>query len=128
MIQRDCGGCTLCCKVMAVDELGKPARTWCPHCQIGHGCGSYDTRPKSCIDFHCGWLAGIGPDSLRPDKSKVIIAQSRETNMVVHVDPGAPDAWRRPGAKMLINKAIREGFEVIVKVGPNRIRIDQAQA
>lgn len=125
MIQRTCGGCTLCCKVMAVDELGKPARAWCPHCRIGQGCGIYETRPKSCIDFRCAWLAGIGADNLRPDKSKVVIAQSRETNMVVHVDPGSPDAWRRPAAKQLINKAIREGFEVFVKVGPDSTRILQ---
>ena len=26
---RACGGCSLCCKVMVIAELAKPAGTWC---------------------------------------------------------------------------------------------------
>jgi hypothetical protein len=35
---RSCDSCTLCCKLMPVDQHAKPAATWCPHCESGSGC------------------------------------------------------------------------------------------
>jgi len=58
---RSCGTCTLCCKVLAVDELKKPHGKWCAHCKTGQGCGIYDTRPAECRDFRCTWLTGVPP-------------------------------------------------------------------
>jgi hypothetical protein len=46
MSERSCGDCTLCCKVMAVEALGKPAGSWCSHCKPGRGCLIYETRPE----------------------------------------------------------------------------------
>ena len=40
-------GCTACCKILKIRELNKPANTWCKHCNIGVGCGIYDSRPES---------------------------------------------------------------------------------
>lgn len=53
---RICGTCTLCCKVMEVSELSKPAQQWCPHADPRRGCMIYETRPQSCRDFMCQWL------------------------------------------------------------------------
>ena len=36
---RECGACTLCCKVFDVPVLEKPAGQWCKHCLPGRGCG-----------------------------------------------------------------------------------------
>jgi hypothetical protein len=53
---RECGDCTLCCKVMAIEQLAKPASSWCPHCKPGHGCRIYPERPDECRSFNCLWL------------------------------------------------------------------------
>ena len=53
---RECGDCTLCCKVMAIEQLAKPASAWCPHCKPGRGCRIYADRPAECRAFSCLWL------------------------------------------------------------------------
>src|SRR4051812_14872278 len=50
---RECGTCTLCCKVAAVEELNKPNGVWCSHCLSGKRCTIYDQRPQSCRSFYC---------------------------------------------------------------------------
>lgn len=42
---RSCAGCTLCCKLLAVEALAKPRAKWCPHCDSKQGCTIYETRP-----------------------------------------------------------------------------------
>ncbi len=32
-----CDGCTVCCKVLKIRELDKPANIWCAECKIGGG-------------------------------------------------------------------------------------------
>jgi hypothetical protein len=98
-----CDGCTLCCKLIAVEEIRKPRNQWCPDCRKGKGCGVYDTRPKACREFLCVWLdaqdkdksaAIFGPDT-KPDKcGVVIIAGADGRTAFAHVDPGYPNAWR----------------------------------
>src|SRR5882724_2041221 len=51
-----CGTCTMCCKLLFVNELKKPKNTWCEHCAIGTGCKVYQDRPASCAGFKCLWL------------------------------------------------------------------------
>ena len=38
---RHCGGCTLCCKLIPVEELNKPAGARCKHVRTGKGCSIY---------------------------------------------------------------------------------------
>jgi hypothetical protein len=74
-----CGGCTACCTVQGIRELGKPYYTRCQH-QTDTGCGIYGNHPKSCQDYSCLWnigyrmADGIAPGDIieRPDKSGVI--------------------------------------------------------
>lgn len=97
MSERDCGGCTLCCKVLGIVALEKPKGRWCPHCVVGRGCGVYETRPDECRTFHCLWLQreNLGPE-WRPDRSKFVMWPSPDNAvLVVQVDPGSPDAWRK---------------------------------
>ena len=36
---RQCGDCSLCCKVLGIPELNKPKDAWCPQlCAAGTGC------------------------------------------------------------------------------------------
>jgi len=93
MTARACGDCTLCCKVMAIEELSKPASRWCRHCKPGCGCQIYDSRPGECRDFNCLWLIDqrFGPH-WRPNKSKLVLTTS-EDGIEVRCDPTFPDAW-----------------------------------
>ncbi|MGY3588755.1 hypothetical protein ACVIGB_002288 [Bradyrhizobium sp. USDA 4341] len=44
---RQCGSCTLCCKVLEVTDLGKLVNTVCNHIRAGGGCDIYNERPGS---------------------------------------------------------------------------------
>ena len=93
---RDCGTCTLCCKVYDVPVLDKPAGTWCRHCRPGRGCGIHDTRPDYCRSFHCLWMTQgwLGPE-WKPERCKMVLSVDPATNFLfVNVDPGAPAAWK----------------------------------
>jgi hypothetical protein len=95
MTARTCGDCTLCCKVMAIEELAKPVGQWCRHCKPGHGYLVYDSRPAECRAFHCLWL--IDPRfgaHWKPSKSKLVVTTS-EDGLEIRCDSGFPDAWRR---------------------------------
>ena len=94
---RDCGACTLCCKVYDVPALDKVAGTWCTHCRPGRGCGIHETRPTHCRSFHCLWMTQtwLGPE-WKPDRAKMVLTIDPVTNFLfVQVDPGAAAAWRR---------------------------------
>jgi hypothetical protein len=94
---KDCGACTLCCKVMRIDALAKPDGAWCGHCAVGSGCKIHDTKPDECRDFYCGFLQDprLG-EEWRPSKSKfVLVAELDGRRIAVHVDPQRPDAWRQ---------------------------------
>lgn len=93
---RSCGTCTLCCKLMPVDEIGKPVGQWCKHCAPGRGCTIYENRPGECRSFHCAWLtaADVGPE-WQPLKSKMVVyVDAGGQRLGIHVDPSRPMAWR----------------------------------
>lgn len=92
---RECGDCTLCCKVMAIETLAKPVGSWCPHCKPGRGCLIYANRPTECQSFSCLWLADDKLDEhWKPNKSKLVLTTS-EDGIEVRCDPGFPDAWHK---------------------------------
>ncbi|HWE04420.1 MAG TPA: hypothetical protein VG326_18595 [Tepidisphaeraceae bacterium] len=68
-----CGGCTVCCHVMGLRDLGKPFYARCEHV-ADKGCGIYADRPKNCQDFVCSWAAGLLGDAenWRPDRSGLL--------------------------------------------------------
>ena len=69
---RDCGGCTVCCKDLAINEpdLKKVRGVLCEHCAKDSGCAIYETRPGICRTWFCGWrLLPQLDDGWRPDKS-----------------------------------------------------------
>jgi hypothetical protein len=94
---RQCGECTLCCKVFTIAELEKPAGTWCTHCAIGKGCTIYETRPKTCQIFNCSYLETAWIDEIwRPSICNMVLtADPANKRVLVRVDPDQPDAWTK---------------------------------
>ena len=88
---RSCGTCSICCKVMQVDELEKPQGVWCRHCTPGRGgCSIHATRPAVCRDFFCGWLisSALGAE-WQPSTCKMLINfETNRLRLTIHVDPG----------------------------------------
>jgi hypothetical protein len=117
---RQCGSCTLCCKVLAVAELEKPGGVWCPHCRPGKGCGIYETRPQECRTFRCLWLADPQfPEELKPERSKLVFAlDATKKRVIAYCDPGRPLAWKEAANyRLLKNMAIvsaESGRQVVV--------------
>ena len=117
---RQCGSCTLCCKVLAVAALEKPAGVWCRHCRPGQGCGIYEERPQECRTFGCLWLADPNfPEELKPERSKLVfVLEANKSRVVAHCDPGRPLAWREAeNYRLLKNMAIvsaDSGRQVVV--------------
>jgi len=116
-----CGSCTCCCKVFAIPEVETPAGSWCSHCHVGKGCKIYETRPTTCANFECLFLESQSvpgqafPLNLRPDKCKVVFSGSTRPDIIVGTTmPGAPDAWRRPVVRALIDRIVRGGQRVCV--------------
>ena len=58
LMNRHCGGCTLCCKLIPVEELHKAAGQRCKHQITGKGCRIYERRPTSCREWTCLWIKG----------------------------------------------------------------------
>ena len=95
---RSCGDCSMCCKIMQVDEFDKPQGVWCRHCAPGRGgCTIHESRPSVCRDYFCGWLmsSNLGAE-WQPSICKMLINFEKDgLRISVHVDPAHPTAWRR---------------------------------
>jgi hypothetical protein len=122
MSENLCGSCTLCCKVLSIEELGKVQGVWCEHCKPGTGCGAYATRPPSCQQFECLWLqtqkdpVAKFPPNLRPDRCHVVLVTLDEGQaLVAHVDPAYPDAYQTGGLGHLV-KSFRDRREGVIVV------------
>ncbi|HEX4144972.1 MAG TPA: hypothetical protein VHY91_15815 [Pirellulales bacterium] len=78
---------------MAIDELRKANYEACPHAR---GCCTiYESRPKTCRTWSCGWLLGRvdGDERTRPDKLGLMFNRERlggkPITVVYEVWPGA---------------------------------------
>jgi hypothetical protein len=115
---KDCGLCSLCCKLIEVPNLAK-AGEWCPHCcpgTVGGGCMIHNDRPEYCKGFHCFWRAESWPDEYRPDRSKVIFeALPGVKTILISVDPDKPDAWKKKSILAVIEKLRKKGRPLVLK-------------
>lgn len=116
---RTCGDCTLCCKLMGVPELKKPAARWCPACDQGRGCSTYDERPPSCRNFQCFWLMDEGfPDDFRPDRIGALASfNDTPDSVVLHVDPARRNVLRKPEVRALVDALLKSYAKVFVVNG-----------
>ncbi len=125
-MKRECGECSLCCKVMAVPEIDKPRDKWCSHARPGAGgcaiIGQPD-RPANCGAFLCAWVERDDalPEDFRPDKVHAFFVGSvKGDGMVVHVDPAYPLAHKEGRLAKLIEKVVSRGVRVAVVCGNRR--------
>jgi len=123
---KSCGSCGMCCKLLGVDAVQKPAGSWCRHYRRGQGCEIYHERPGACASFECLWLDSdkLG-EAWRPDRAKFVMYTEREgLRLNVIVDPASPTAWRREPYYSRIkamSQRTAEGCELVVCVGERRI-------
>ena len=107
---RQCGDCSLCCKVLGIPELDKPKDEWCPNFAAGTGCRIYADRPPSCRDFVCRWLAdpAMGPE-WKPSVCKMVL-DAKPRLLVVHVDPAASKPWRAEPYFSVLKRLAAQGL------------------
>jgi hypothetical protein len=129
---RKCGTCTLCCKLLAVQEIEKPAGVPCVHCDEGQGCQIYKSRPKQCRMFDCYFLGNPKlRENWRPSKSHIVlVADPNGLRLAAHVDPQWPLAWRPEPFYSMLKKWAQEAMvwsdrlgQVLVCVGKQTIVI-----
>ena len=123
---KSCGDCSLCCKLMGIEALAKPAGQWCGHFRKGAGCGIYADRPPACVSFQCLWTGSEKlDDRWRPDRAKFVMFTEQDgRRLTVVVDPAAPDAWRKePYYSRLkaMSERAHDGYELLISIGDRRI-------
>jgi hypothetical protein len=111
-MNRKCGDCTLCCRLVGVEELHKRSGERCKH-QRFNGCAIYKSRPVSCRAWSCRWLVDEDCVELRrPDRSHYVVdimpdfitcqqdGKSFDVPVVqIWCDPKYPDAHRDPALR-----------------------------
>lgn len=133
-MNRQCGGCTLCCKLLPVPTIDKPASTRCRY-QSTKGYAVYHKTgfPRACEVWNCRWLAD--PDTARlrrpdrahyvvdvmPDLVRIVDNETGEPIEIiviqVWVDPAFPDAWRDPA---LLDYAEAAGEALLLRYNSGR--------
>lgn len=128
---RECGGCSLCCRLLPMAEIGKPSGARCPK-QCSTGCRIYDARPFACRVWSCRWLVDDAEADLkRPDRSHYVVdplpdfvtvrddatGQEAKLGVVqVWVDPAHPDAHREPGLRRYLARiGERQGYAALIR-------------
>jgi hypothetical protein len=131
-IGRSCGACTLCCRLLPIRELRKPAATKCPHQKFGKGCTIYAHRPTECRAWSCRWVSDRATVGMpRPDRCHYVIDMSydhitmnpndggeaqRLSVFQVWCDPAFPMAYRAPELRAYtLMRAEKHGIGCIVR-------------
>jgi hypothetical protein len=129
---RVCGTCTLCCKLVPVASIAKPAGKRCQHAKVGKGCAIYVNRPLDCRTWACRWLADPQTARMpRPDRCHYVIdleydyitaipieggESSRVAVIQVWVDPAFRNAHRAPELRAyLAMRAERDHVAAIIR-------------
>lgn len=113
---RECGACSLCCKLPPITELEKPIGKWCRHAMPGKGCLIYNERPEVCQRFKCEWLrSDLVDDAWYPPKAKMILyvnLTDEGLSMInVAVDTGWPKRWRAKGYHTKLKRIALAGLD-----------------
>jgi hypothetical protein len=134
---RNCGDCQLCCKLLPVRELAKPANTRCRHQKFKVGCAVYrkpmtvvsDGIPPSCRLWNCRWLVEQAGSVSRPDRCHYVVdlmpdyvtaqegdgPRTRIEAVQVWVDPAYPDAHRDPDLRAWLAEQALAGIVAIIR-------------
>jgi hypothetical protein len=133
--QRECGGCTLCCRLLPVVSLNKPGGVRCKHQRFRTGCAIHRKKgfPGECALWSCRWLV-TDIDLPRPDHGHYCVdivpdyitaKQPGRGDISVPViqiwnDPHYPDAHRDPRLRKWLEAMCRaEGWCALVRFSPS---------
>ena len=121
---KSCGDCTLCCKLLPLDEKDKPKDVWCKECTPSNGCNIYDERPQACIDFDCMWLTYSLPKFMNPKKSKVVLSAGHERIFAYTDNPRVMvDIIKSDGrVGRFLNQMIEEVQTPLILINKNEVR------
>jgi len=111
-----CDGCTLCCMVLPVPWLDKPAGVWCEHCIIGVGCGLWNNGiPDECKTFVCAYnqLENASVE-LRPDNCKIIFEKVDDTMFLGTMHPQRNEAYKKKIIQEELVTFYKRGFSVVI--------------
>ena len=114
-----CGSCTMCCSVLEIAELKKPAGPLCVNCSPASGCMIYRDRPQVCRDFECEWLTRRDLSrTLKPDLVGTILMEDPNSDEYRAVcAPERPMAWRHPLVFAHLLALAKSGRTVVAKAG-----------
>jgi hypothetical protein len=126
---RSCGTCSLCCKLLPIPSLNKPAGQRCKHQKALKGCSIYPDRPNACKTWACRWLSDPQAAGLkRPDRTHYVVdldydkitqGDAELPALQVWCDPAFPDAHKdRDLRAFLLMMAERFHVGAIVRYGP----------
>jgi len=124
MMDKHCGSCALCCKLLDVQGLA-PQGVWCKHAapgQAGGCCTIHEERPPQCFGFECLWRESpvLGPE-LKPERCKIVFELYREERLVIAmVDEARPDAWKTGQPAQLIEQILSDGYFMWVRIGKTK--------
>jgi hypothetical protein len=125
-MQRQCGECTLCCKLLPVVSLDKKANEKCQFQKFHKGCGVYNTSkmPLECHVWNCRWLVNDDTADLsRPDRSHYVVdlfpdwigirdndtgEEQRFEVVQIWCDPNHPEAHRDPKLREFLMRRAKE--------------------
>ncbi len=131
----DCGACNLCCKLLHVPDIGKPANMLCWWTGLHGGCAKHsekkiDPSLAACDTYKCLWLASQDfedetkrqPRAMRPDMTHVVMGVPDPENLEsavlhVHVDPAHVSSWREPRVAYYLNDFISRGATIQIHIG-----------
>jgi len=125
---RQCGECQLCCRLLPVRAVHKPASQRCQYQRFGVGCTIYrelHVRSPECRLWSCAWLGGSAGDIGRPDRSHIVIdilpdfvtvTETKQTVPAIQVwiDPNYPEAHRNPALRAYLQQCGQERGECAI--------------
>jgi hypothetical protein len=129
---RQCGQCQLCCKLVPVPVIQKPAGKRCKHARHGKGCTIYATRPFDCRSWTCRWMADRANTEgmSRPDRSHFVVdiipdqikqkfesGAERDIGVIqVWIDPAFPEAAKSDELRRyMAHMAEKFGYPTIIR-------------
>ena len=84
---KECGECTLCCKLLETHDIPSEIGVYCRHCK--NGCSIYDERPEECRTYQCMWSQmETVADELRPDKCGIIFDRISDDVITARIEEG----------------------------------------
>lgn len=134
-----CGSCSLCCTLLKVTDISKPAGMTCWWTTVHGGCQRHAEKTSApelaaCGQWKCLWLESQNhPDptrrqdrAARPDMIHVVMGPrdpNDQTLLYVHVDPRFPNAWKEPRISEYLAEIVERGVKLHISIGERQVEV-----